>query len=549
MASFLDFINKKNENYENTKRLFEGFKNEDFKKVMDLILKLLRKNINDKVYIDNAPYSLNVNGDECQSYFIYFGTKDVRALSINFKNNSKTFDPYSVTFYSEANLEKLLWSEDKDNPVKGNLDLNFMGASIVYYLPVIYHVINSKDYSLSETKIKELAGKVYDKTMKEHYHNFYIGALNYKIYENISNDRISEIFEVKSTIASRNGYNFIFEGELEDRKKEVYRKHREAYDAGDREAASKFYKEYRTILNAIKGGATSLEDLNISIKKNVKISNEDESLEKISKEFKKETQDPETAFKHMYAYVNSVVKGLQPGVILCGAPGIGKTYTVLTQLKSKGYINGQNLDIIKGKCTPRQLYLSMYTHKDKGEMIVIDDADALVGPRAPEDVINILKGALDSSTDDEGGRLVSYRVTGDLKDDEGVPVPKTMSYAGSVIVITNYSVGQLDTALRNRVFTQSLDFTTQQLLDRIKKIMPAIDPGKLSAKSKIQAYEYLTELADKGADMEISIRSFATCARIFQLGEDPENELSVDDVKFMISEQMANLSRRGGKKF
>ena len=47
MASFLDFINKKNENHKNTKRLFEGFKNEDFKKVMDLILKLLKKNIKD----------------------------------------------------------------------------------------------------------------------------------------------------------------------------------------------------------------------------------------------------------------------------------------------------------------------------------------------------------------------------------------------------------------------------------------------------------------------------------------------------------------------
>ena len=124
-----------------------------------------------------------------------------------------------------------------------------------------------------------------------------------------------------------------------------------------------------------------------------------------------------------------------------------------------------------------------------------------------------------------------------------------MSFAGSVIVITNYSVGQLDTALRNRVFIQSLDFTTKQILERIKKIMPSIDPGKLSAKSKIQAYEYLTELDEKGADMEISIRSFASCAKVFQLGEDPDNDLSVDDVKEMIAEQMANLSRRGGKKF
>ena len=41
------------------------------------------------------------------------------------------------------------------------------------------------------------------------------------------------------------------------------------------------------------------------------------------------------------------------------------------------------------------------------KIIVIDDADALVGPKAPEIAINILKAALDSTADDEG-RLVSF---------------------------------------------------------------------------------------------------------------------------------------------
>lgn len=554
--NFLDFINAKNERIKNTQYLLEGFKNEDFKKVFGLIRNLLQKNIDSHVIIDSAPTELKIGGQEFQSYFIYFSDDKkkfpTKAITINYRTNAKTFDPYSITFYDKDQISKLLWNDD-NTPVKASLDINFMGASIVYYLPVIYHIINTGDYSLSETKIKDLAGKVYNKKLKESYHNFYIGALNYHVYENIDDNKLFDIFSIKSNIALNNGFdsiqNYIFhENELEDKKKEFLDRRKQAQREGDVEAERHFYKQYRMILDAIKGGATSIDELEMSIQKKLDVSIDNKELEKTEKEFKKKTKDPEIAFKQMHSYINAVIKGLQPGCILCGAPGIGKTYRVLTQLKAKGYVNGQNLDIIKGKCTPRQLYLSMYEHKDKGHIIVIDDADALVGPKAPEDVINILKGALDSTTDDEGGRNVSYRVSGDLKDNEGIPVPKTMSYAGSVIVITNYTVAELDSALKSRVFTQTLDFTTEQLLKIIKEIMPAIEPNRISPKAKIQAYEYLSELAEKGTDMEISIRSFGTCARIFQLGEDPENDLSIDDIKDMIEEQMSNMARQRKRK-
>ena len=257
-------------------------------------------------------------------------------------------------------------------------------------------------------------------------------------------------------------------------------------------------------------------------------------------QFKKGSIDPKIAFKEMNAYVDSVIRGLQPGCILCGAPGVGKSYRVLQTLKKHGYVNGQNLDIIKGKCTARQLYLSLYNHREKGEIILIDDADALVGPKAPEDVINILKGALDSTREDDGGRLVSYRIASEIKDDEGVPIPKRMSFYGSVIVITNYSISQLDSALKGRVFTQSLDFTTEQLLDIIYDLMPSIEPDRLGIKAKKQAYEYICDLAQKRSDIEISIRTFGTCARLFQLAEETSYDLDVNNVKHMISEQLVN---------
>ena len=164
----------------------------------------------------------------------------------------------------------------------------------------------------------------------------------------------------------------------------------------------------------------------------------------------------------------------------------------------------------------------------------------MIGPKAPEDTINILKAALDSTSDDDG-RLVTYRVSGKILDDDGNELPKSFGYRGSVIVITNYGVGQLDTAVRGRVFTQTLDFTTEQLLDIIRGLMPSIAPEQLHQKAKAKALDYLMELADSGTNIEISIRTFVACAKLFERGENNE-DFSDDDVRSMIKEQMINMA-------
>ena len=231
-------------------------------------------------------------------------------------------------------------------------------------------------------------------------------------------------------------------------------------------------------------------------------------------------------------------------IIMLGAPGVGKTYRILRQLKAAGYdMSGNNM--IKGKCSPRQLYLTLYENKSKGDIVVIDDADGLVGPKAPEDCINILKAALDSTSSDEG-RLVSYKISGELKDDEGIPVPKYFHTNAGVIVITNYSVGQLDSALRNRAFTQSLDFSVKDLLGIVKDIMPNIKPNVLSMAAKQKAMEFLEKIVEDGKPIEVSIRSFETCAKIYQNAESDE-ELELCEK--MIAEQMRNMAAKSGKHF
>ena len=546
--SFLDFVKHKDMMNENVQWMNEAFKESQFGKAKSLILTLIKKQVTNKIVGYLGIYDLKIDGNDCSScaYFVMNkeATETLLMFTINFLKSGESMVPYSVAFYDKNNTIKLLWSFEGSTNLKGNLEIKMMGASIVYYIPVISNIINSGKFDISSEEAVKLGRKVYDTKNECVSWDMYFGAQKYHIYEGISEDKVIEKFHLNLGHKYKkvgDTYQWINETELEDRKKEVYAKMKTNTDP---DIGKALYKEYRQILNAIKGGATSLEDLECSVKKNVSVSSTIAGAAEVEKKIETAKSDPKTAFKEMQMYVKMVIKGIQPAVILCGAPGIGKTFRVKQQLKAAGYTMTAD-NTVKGKCTPRQLYLTLYNNKDKGDIVLVDDADSLVGPKAPEDCINILKAALDSTSDDEG-RLVSYKVSGELKDDEGVPVPKSHYNKCGMIVITNYSVGQIDTALRNRAFTQSLDFSTKDLLEIIRGIMPNIESNRLSMTSKAKAMNYLEKLVEEGKPIEVSCRSFITCARIYENAEDDE---ALQLAEKMIAEQMRNSAIRGGKKF
>jgi len=555
MGNFLDFVNKKQLVSESFQMISEAFKKENFGKAKSAILSLLKKQITvgDPLYV--GIYSLKVDGNDCESCLYTVLDKKshatVSGFSINWLKSGKSMVPFSVAFYKKESLDALMWNGDEETVnTKAALTIDMMGASIVYYIPVISAVINSKKFDMSGDEAVKIGRKVFDKKNECLSYPYYIGAQKYTVYEGMSDSKVIEKFHLKlghkfeNINGSYQWMNPVLETELEDMKKDAWERVKQARKDGEREAEGKAYAEYRRIQNCIKGGGETLEDLECRSKKNVSVSSSIEGGSNAKKEIERHKSDPKTAFKEMQMYVKMVIKGIQPAVILAGAPGLGKTYRVLQQLKAAGYtMTGDN--IIKGKCSPRQLYLTLYNNKSKGDMVVIDDADGLIGPKAPEDCINILKAALDSTADDEG-RLVSYKISGELKDDEGTPVPKSCYVKCGVIVITNYNVGQIDTALRNRAFTQSLDFDVKDVLEIIKDLMPKLEPNHLGMSSKAKAMNYLNKMVEDGNQIEISIRSFLTCARLY---ENAENDEELQLAEKMIAEQLRNQALRGGKHF
>ena len=541
--NFLDFLNKK----KTTAILTESFNTKDLDKVHNLMLSIFKKKIDSRTVILFPWYQETLGDREMKScYFASYIDGTLRVFSINYRIEDDSANAFSISFFDSKATNAVLFNPK--GKAKVTLEIETLGTSVAYFIPIICHIVKNADYNISAERAKELGNELLYKGTKNESYIWNYGAAKYRVYENLTDEDVDDIFYLSEgyiqEATEAQNYRWKKKAERDD----AWRKQRETKNPEDRERFVELEREYKEIINAIRGGATTIKEVKMRLSKGVDVTLETTPEERQAQErLEKEGKDPKQAFKEMSVYVKTVISGLQPGVIICGAPGIGKTYRIMQQLEAAGYRDGHNMEIIKGKATPRQLYLSLYNYKEKGNILVIDDADALVGPKAPEDCINMLKAALDSTSTPEG-RKVSYRVTGTLYDDDGVEIPKTLYYKGGVIVITNYSAGQLDTALRGRTFVQELDFSNEQLLQVVEDMIDSLGGGQISMRSKTKALNYLKELAHSGADMEISIRTFNTCARLFAVCEN-DSDMSDEDVESMIKEQMKNQSLRGGQKF
>lgn len=536
--NFLDFINKKNTLDANKSKFFESYKASDTDKVIKLIDKIIRKHVSANILMIKSPDETIIDGQRYLTYTWGAWTgeatsiKKFTMLLLNYKISETSGNVYSVSFMNGQDW----WNAQVGKKAKTPLTIYSMGTSIIYMLPLIYKVLNTGDFNVDKSDIERYSNQIFKEALTYKWH---FNALTYDIYENLSDENISDMYRVSQMIDEAVDKDVkSFRADLKQKVNNAYNDWKSDKTKEKREIRRQLEQEYQTLLNAIRGGATTMEDIKVALKRNLNIEIDiPESVKEAEK--KVETyKDPKQQFKEMAVYVNGVIKGIQPGVILCGAPGIGKTYKVMQHLKAAGKRLGQNLEVFKGKASMRELYKSMYEYQNAGDIILIDDADSLVGKNAPEDCINLLKAALDSTSDDEG-RYVTYKIAGRLTDDDGTPIPKAFHYRGGIIVITNYTIDKLDKAFRGRVFTQTLRFSNEQVLGLIKELVPTMDSAHLSMKSKMKAFDYIANLVAAKAKIDISIRMFVTCSKLY------ENQVSMgdvtdDDVKSMIKEQLEN---------
>ena len=491
-----------------TNTVNEAIANSQFQEAMNIIQNYLKKS---KIYVRKDISNLTVEGIKYYGYFAYSCQTMNGAYFLWKQGKSPELDGVMFT-KDAANTLYLLTNGGK---CKFDVSCNVNGTSLAQILPMVRDVI-AGNIKMNEKDIRNWFNE----------HQLYESLKEGAGFFTVNEDNIDALKKQRELIRHR----------IHDWKKKGkdIAKLKAEFDEIDRQ-----YQEAKV---AVRSGVS----VEVEGDKNEYRAQEEEYEQRAT---------PEERFNDMEHYVNMVLKGLQPSVLICGAPGVGKTYRVMQKVKS----SGRNFKVIKGKETALAFYMDLFHFRHEGDILICDDADDVL---TDETITNLIKAATDSSDD----RIVSYgtskppimseeefmslspedqEICGTLviRSGEVHTYPKSFITKGSLIIITNRSAGQIDTAVRNRGLICDLEFTVEECLGLVKSIMPAIMPNKLSVEAKLKALKYLEDLAGNKSKMEISIRSFVTVSKVF---EDVDDDAQAER---MIKEQMRLQAMRNGKKY
>lgn len=499
---------------------------------IDKYVETLRNYFSKKKLWTTEPYVIRTDGEQYYSILILCVPKDTIAC-LQWRLSGDFTKLHSVGFTTGMNeFMSTVW-DGGSTTMDVYIELNDM--SVAQLLPFITNTLKGSKFNAKQIE-SELSKLVKTQGM----------------YESMNEDleELRQIFETSKYDST----------ELIALKQERYKLQSKLNYYTSSNRALKNPENYTSRIEQCKVRIAELDELisnnSFAVRKDVSVSfqGENQSLANFEAEFE-ERATPQERFADMESYVDMVLNGLQPSLLICGAPGVGKTFRIMKKVKTSGL----NYQQVKGKVTPLACYQLMMMYSTEDDILVFDDADDML----TDDVItNLLKAATDSSDE----RIVTYAssqlpVIPSTEFDQLPPEiqvqcpeitkgslvvhvwPRSFTTEGRIIIITNRRAGQLDTAVRNRGLICDLAFTPSECLDIVRDIMPAIDPTKLSNDAKIRALDYLQKLIDGNATVDVSIRSFCTIARIYQIVTDNSQ------AERMIREQMKNQAARGGKKY
>lgn len=480
----------------------EGIRNRDVEKAQQLMSRLLQKH---KIYTIFGMQEFNIDGKRRYGVWCFTDNNEGALMLWNLADTSYID---SIVFTDDFDTAHVLSYGDSKTPFNANVHVTMNGANTIQACKLIISVLTGE----TPMKADDILSFIKDA----------------RIFESVVNesDAIAELKRKRNLLSTKiSTYK---------RKGKDYTELQQQYD----EIRAQ-YAEARA-----------------QVKPNVRvIPTVGADIEKYDDMFaEQERATPEERFEDMEAYISSVINGMRPLALICGAPGVGKSYRIKKAIEAAGKDLGADWKILKGRITPAALYTTLHDFKNAGQIMVMDDCDSVF---RDENAINLLKAAYDSSDE----RWVTWNTQqkipmpteiAEMSDDayfDSVSgrwyYPKEFLYEGSGIIATNFNVGAVDTAIRNRALICDLEFTVEEVLDILEKLAPKIDPGKYSDEAKAKAMAYLRRLADMNAPMEISIRSFTTCADLYN-SDAPDKA-----VERRIREQMRNqfMKARSNSKY
>ncbi len=222
--------------------------------------------------------------------------------------------------------------------------------------------------------------------------------------------------------------------------------------------------------------------------------------------------------------MQSILKGIEHGMFLYGAGGMGKTTIVWNAMEESGKEFMKQWIKISGTISAPGLYSLAWSYRHKGNVIILDDADKVFLDKEARDMIKAL-------TDDKPKRIISRAKQKELIDQDGENIPNSFQFEGALIIISNLSADKLAKdgnisddfmAIVSRMPTIDININTPN--ERVIRLSYMIDHGildeyQLTSEEMELLKGFLSESIGK-IDL-LCLRKLKLIAR--QIKEHPEN--------------------------
>jgi len=222
----------------------------------------------------------------------------------------------------------------------------------------------------------------------------------------------------------------------------------------------------------------------------------------------------EETMEDIYQISRRVGAGAFNSLFISGRAGTGKTYNVERALKDEGLVEDDDYVLVSGAASVIMMYKKFYQYRNG--TLVFDDCDAVF---RDENGRNLMKAALDTKAVRKISYLKKTSAVFDPKDFENDPegefnaleaglVPNSFEFAGRVIFISNLPKDKADPdgAIRSRSILIDVNPDDATLMERMKSLLPHLEPRDMPKKDKEEIYEFMKSAKD------VSMRTFVKAA-------------------------------------
>lgn len=283
-------------------------------------------------------------------------------------------------------------------------------------------------------------------------------------------------------------------------------------------------QEQKMVMKQLKSGKSAAKisrDLKISygailkLKRNENVTLQEPAAVQINEEtLADKVKYLDETLTDIYDIARKVAAGAFNSLMISGRAGTGKTFSVEKALNDEGLIADDDYIIVSGAVSTIMMFKKMFQYRTK--VLVFDDCDAVF---RDENGRNILKAALDTKKVRRISYLKKSGLVFDPKDFEMDPegefnmiengmVPAYFDFAGRVIFISNLAKDKADPdgAIRSRSILIDVNPDDVTLMERIKTLLPYLEPRDMPMKDKLEIYEFMKKAND------VSMRTFVKAA-------------------------------------